>query len=132
MDDKGIKTIEDALDVVIPDWYKEFLRNIPDWIHRTDENGEEIYWSLIYSKPETIIKATKGAREFKEEDWENSFPQNLVCIGFTDSDFVIRSGEKKQNVYTFCPYLGDVHPEETMLLKDLVRQLRAEYERNKA
>jgi hypothetical protein len=68
MDDKGIKTIEDALDVVIPDWYKEFLRNIPDWIHRTDENGEEIYWSLIYSKPETSIKATKGAREFKEED----------------------------------------------------------------
>jgi hypothetical protein len=57
MDDKGIKTIEDALDVVIP-----------DWIHRTDENGEEIYWSLIYSKPETSIKATKGAREFKEED----------------------------------------------------------------
>ena len=122
-----ISLIEKTLSVIVPSWYQEFLKNVPKWIIDEDEEGDQIYYSAIYSKPDVIIRATKEAREFKEDDWENEFSSDLICIGFTDSHFCIRSNQKEKNIYTFDPYEGHIEPGDGILLEELIENLRYEY-----
>ncbi|MCO7223558.1 SMI1/KNR4 family protein [Pleionea sp. CnH1-48] len=117
MKEKDLVKVESELKIKIPSLYRQFLADLPSELTNDDESG-------IYCDADTIIKATMSARDYKEEDWDEPFANNLLAVGWNGggSCYCIREGESGEQVYLFDHELGAIDPKETLNLKVFIKE----------
>jgi len=115
LDEESLKEVESVLGLKIPPLYREFLSKFPSDLVTGGDEG-------IFHSSDWIIRSTQGARNYKEEDWAQPFPSDLIGIAWNGggSVYCIREGERGNFVYLFSHEMGEIDPEETLSLTKLI------------
>ena len=114
-----LRRVETALSVKLPKRLLEFLLSPPD----------DVLWDAgvvegLTTNADEIIKQTNAAREFKEEDWDESFPHNMIVIGGNGGGdlFCMKSGGRGPRVYLFEHETGMVS-KDRITLDELIEEM---------
>jgi Ankyrin repeats (3 copies)/SMI1-KNR4 cell-wall len=120
IDALGLEKVENELGCAIPPVYRAFLSSLPDDLLTHDDVG-------IYHSADVIIKSTKAARAYKEEDWAEPYSDNLIAVGWNGcgSVYCVRGGENGDNVYLFEHERGEINHDETLTLDEFLAVARS-------
>ncbi|MFC3152915.1 SMI1/KNR4 family protein [Litoribrevibacter euphylliae] len=115
MTEDELKNIEDTLGIQIPNKYREFLSSFPEFLITDEDEG-------IFGTAKKIISETLSSRNYREEDWPVGYTNDLLAVGWNGggSIYCIKEGESGDTIYLFDHEIGDINPEETMLLQEFI------------
>ncbi len=117
MNNSDIERIEKELKVQLPEVYKGFLKAFPKELPADCDDG-------VYGNADVIIKATKGTRDYKEDEWESSYPLDCIDIGWDGGDgiFCIKEKDETGTVFVWDHEWGGFNPDETTTIAELVKR----------
>ena len=114
------RKIERALSLTLPNEYRNVLKSLPSGLHYETGCAD----GFIYL-PSDIIAETESAREFKETEWPEHFPTNMLVIGGDGGGdlFCVNADEDGSVVYRFDHENGCIAEGETWELSEFLVEM---------